>query len=169
MIPNILLLLIIILLLLVLWKQRQKAGGGTSQDEEPLPKFPIPRPKSDFIEPPREEVTIRAERDNNGRPVRVVVSRPELVLAVNKQVAWSSTEGKVEIRFSPNSTPFGGASFISAVGGVTLSGRPRSEASLNATHSYTVLYTTADGFLLTQNATLTVTRDGQDPKGQGRY
>jgi len=158
MLTNILLLLILVALLLLFWALLQKkAGAGEKPDEEPLPRFPIPRPKSDFVEPPRQEVKIRFdERENVVR-----IEPPTLILAPNRQAAWSSATGKIEIRFSPNDSPFGGGNFISAKGGVSLSGIPRVNAEHERQINYLVLFTSPGGRLFTQAASVVVSKRGQ--------
>jgi hypothetical protein len=156
MVIEILLLLNLIALLLVLWvllRRREKKPA----DEEPLPEFPIPRPQSDFVEPPRQEVKISFIEDDGA--VRVEPSN--LVLAPDQQAAWSSSSGKVEIRFSPKDSPFGGSSFIAATNGVSLSGIPRIDAPRENQISYIVLFTTTDGRLFSQTASVVVSRRGQ--------
>ena len=154
MLTNLLLLLILIVLLLVLWLLLQRRG---KPDEEPLPQFPIPRPQSNFIEPPRQEVKITFIEDDD----TIRIEPPNLILAPNKQAAWSSPSGKVEIRFSPRDTPFGGSSFIAATNGVSLSGIPRENAQQERQINYIVLFTTTDGRLFSQTATVVVSRRGQ--------
>src|SRR5262249_25431160 len=151
---NILLLLILVALLLLLWSLLQKrAGSGIG----PLPNFPIPRPKSDFVEPPRQEVKIQFDEKEGA--VRIEPS--VLILAPNKQAAWSSSAGKVGIRFSPAESPFGGASFITAKGGVSLSGIPRVDAQHERQINYLVLFTTPDGRLFTDAASVVVSKRGE--------
>ncbi|MGH9834495.1 MAG: hypothetical protein ACREBD_02280 [Blastocatellia bacterium] len=150
MIIETLLLLNLIALLLVLWmlmRRREK-----KPDEEPLPEFPIPRPQSNFIEPPRQEVKISFIEDDD----TIRIEPPNLILAPNKQAAWSSPSGKVEIRFSPRDSPFGGSSFIAATNGVSLSGIPREDAQQDRQINYIVLFTTTDGRLFSQTATVVV-------------
>ncbi len=153
MIPNILLLLIIAVLLVLLFQKR----SGAKPAEETLPQFPIPRPKSDFVEPPRQEVKVQFDEKEGA----IRIEPPTLILAPNKQAAWSSSSGKVEIRFSPNDSPFGGASFISARNGVSLSGIPRPDAAHERQINYLVLFTTPDGRLFTDAASLVVSKRGQ--------
>jgi hypothetical protein len=159
---NILLLLILVALLLLLWALLQKkAGGGEDPAEEPLPDFPIPRPESDFVEPPRQNVNIRF--DEREGAIRIEPSR--LILAPNNQAAWSSSSGKIEIRFSPVDSPFGGGNFISAKGGVSLSGIPRVDAAHEREINYLVLFTTPQGRLFTDAASVVVSKRGQTEKG----
>jgi len=161
MLTNVLLLLILVALLLVLWALLQKrSGAGGKPDKIHLPHFPIPRPKSDFIEPPRQGVKIRFD-DREGA---VRIEPAKLVLAPNKQAAWSSSSGKIEIRFNPNDSPFGGASFISASGGVSLSGIPRVDAAHEREINYIVLFTSPEGRLFTNAASVVVSKRGQTDK-----
>jgi hypothetical protein len=162
MLTNILLLSLLLVLLLLLWALlNRKAGAGGGTGNEPLPKFPIPRPKSNFVEPPRQEVKIQFDE----REEDVRIEPRTLILAPNKQAAWSSTQGKVEIRFSPGDSPFSGASFISASRGVSLSGIPRVDAPHEREVNYLVLFTTSDGRLFTDAASLVVTKRGQGEQG----
>ncbi|MGE0132280.1 MAG: hypothetical protein AB7U82_29715 [Blastocatellales bacterium] len=154
MLTNTLLLLILVALLWLLLRKR--AGTEPKFDEEPLPQFPIPRPKSDFVEPPRQEVKIQFDE----RAGAIRIEPPTLILAPSRQAAWSSPSGKIEIRFSPNDSPFGGASFISASGGVSLSGIPRVDAAHESEINYLVLFTTSDGRLFTDAASVVVSKRG---------
>ncbi|MBK8314830.1 MAG: hypothetical protein IPL01_12815 [Acidobacteria bacterium] len=148
--PNFLLILIIILAAILLWNR-----GRTRAEQEPS-EFPIPRPEDDFVEAPRKDVSIGVEREN-GVPVSLTVAPSNIVIGPDEQAAWKSMEGKIEIRFSPNQSPFGGTSFTAARGGIALSGKPAQATSLN----YIVLLTTSDGYLIRQDATLTAA-SGQD-------
>jgi hypothetical protein len=148
------------LLLLLLALLRKKAGAGENPNEEPLPHFPIPRPESDFVEPPRQEVKIRFDESEG----TVRIEPPRLILAPNKQAAWSSSSGKIEIRFSPIDSPFGGASFISAKGGVSLSGIPRVDAAHEREINYVVLFTSPGGRLFTEAASVVVSKRDQPEK-----
>ncbi len=161
MMTDILLLLILVALIVLILALLQKKAGAGKSDEEPLPQFPIPRPESDFVEPPRQEVKIRFDEREGG----VVIEPPLLILAPNKQAAWSSSSGKIEIRFSPVDSPFGGGSFISARGGVSLSGIPRIDASHEREINYLVLFTSSDGRLFSNAAAVVVSKRGQTEKG----
>jgi hypothetical protein len=161
MLTNILLLLILVALLLLLWALLQKKVGAEKPDEEPLPKFPIPRPESNFVEPPRQEVKIQFDE----REGAVRIEPRTLILAPNKQAAWSSVSGKIEIRFNPSDSPFGGASFISAKGGVSLSGIPRVDAAHERESNYIVLFTSPGGRLFTEAASVVVSKREQPEKG----
>jgi hypothetical protein len=161
MLTNVLLLLLLVVLLVLLWTLLQKkAGAGGNSGDEPLPNFPIPRPKSNYVEPPRQEVNIRFDEGEDD----VRIEPKALILAPNKQAAWRSAHGKIEIRFSPGESPFGGSSFISAKGGVSLSGIPRVDIQHEKEINYLVLFTTADGRLFTDAASVVVSKRGQDGK-----
>jgi hypothetical protein len=152
-----LLLIIIILLLYVLFFAKKTSAD----DDYKIPPLPTDRPNSKFNEPPRQPVLIGVVTEN-GTPVRVTIEPGNLILSPDNQAAWSSADGKIEIRFSPNNSPFSGASFTSARRGISLSGKPRVGFPLNSALNYIVLFTTADGFLLRQDATLTVSRERPD-------
>ncbi len=162
MLTNVLLLLVLAALLLLIWTLLQKrADAEEKPGNKPLPHFPIPRPESDFVEPPRQEVKIQFdEKEGDLR-----IEPPTLILAPNQQAAWSSPAGKIEIRFSPADSPFGGASFISAKGGVSLSGIPRVDATHESEINYLVLFTTPDGRLFTDAASVVVSKRGQTEQG----
>lgn len=149
--PGFLLLLIVFIVLILIWNYRR---GRASGDPD---RFPIEWPQGDYTEAPRKEVSIGVER-RDGVPVSVTVSPAQLVVQPGEQAAWSSREGKVEIRFSPRESPFGGASFTAARGGVALSG----VASRAVASDYIVLLTTSDGFLLRQDAAIR-TQTGLNP------
>lgn len=157
-----LLLLIIIILLLYV---RFFAKKTSADDDYVIPPLPTDRPSSKFNEPPRQPVRIGVVREN-GTPVRVTIEPSNLILNPDNQAAWSSVDGKIEIRFSPSNSPFTGASFTGARRGVSLSGKPRAGFPLNNSLNYIVLFTTADGFLLRQDATLTVSRERPDQNDQ---
>lgn len=125
-----------------------------------IPGFkPLPRPERPFVEPPSKEVNIKVVRNQNGEPVDIVVEPGNRDLTPDEQVAWTTGPrvrnegGKVEIRFAPNATPFGGAAFTTARGGVVKSGKPTGRG---VTRDYLVLLTTPDGVLLEKEARVTV-------------
>ena len=166
MLTFILLVLVLLVLLFLLWllrnvKHPTKGGFGTRIED---PDFkPVPRPPETFVEPPRREVAIKVERNAQGIPVNLNIGQDGLRLAPGEQVAWNggasrgNEGGKVEIRFSPNASPFKGASFTTARSGVALSGVPlrqRGAQTQGASRRYTVLVTTPDGYLLTKTASL---------------
>lgn len=166
MVTFILLVLVLLVLLFLLWllrnaKHPTKDGFGTRIED---PNFrPVPRPPETFVEPPRREVAIKVERNAQGVPIDLNIGQDGLRLAAGEQVAWNggasrgNEGGKVEIRFSPNASPFKGASFTTARSGVALSGvplrRPRT-LTPSLSRKYTVLVTTPDGYLLTKTASL---------------
>lgn len=153
-----LLLIILIVLLVLLWYFR-KGGSPKPPDDENGDEL-IPRPKSDFVEPPRQEVRIRFDEQRN----MVLIEPANLILAPDKQAAWSGVSGKIEIRFNPGDTPFAGSGFTSARGGTSLSGIPRRNATMDRPFNYLVLFTTSDGRLFSQTATVVVSRQGEPGK-----
>ncbi len=170
----VILLLLVLLFLLWFLKKAKKPDGGFGTRVE-VPGFqPIPRPTDNFVEPPRQEVVIGVRRNAMGVPIDVDIGRPDLTLGAGEQAAWrdgvsrGNEGGKVEIRFSPNSAPFGGSSFATARGGVALSGRPVRQPAARTTRRYTVFVTTPDGYLLDKTASLT-TLGRQDDQGEGQY
>ncbi len=125
-----------------------------------LPDFqPIPRRPRERDIPRSNEVRIAVERDKDGAPIGVIVKPAQLTLSPNEQIAWTTGPrvrdegGRIEIRFAPNASPFGGDRFVTARGGFVASGRPRQRGS---TQSYIVLLTTADGTLLSADAAVTI-------------
>lgn len=159
--------LVVLILLLLLWFLRngskQPSGGYGTPIEDPNFQ-PIDRPQSGFVDPPRQKVDIRVQRNAQGVPVDLTIGQPDLRLAPTEQAAWSGGPAtgensvKVEVRFSPRNTPFGGASFQSARSGTALSGRVMRRAA--GPRKYTLLATTPDGYLLAKTATVTPTVEG---------
>jgi hypothetical protein len=126
-----------------------------------LPEFePIVRRAKEVNEPPTREVRIAVERDKEGTPLAVIVKPDNLILNANEQIAWTTGPrnerdgGKIEIRFAPNATPFGGDRFTTARGGTVKSGTPAGRGA----RRYIVLLTTADGALLSADASVTIER-----------
>ena len=154
-----LLLLLIILVLVLLLLAARKKGAETQGGDEPLPQFPIPRPTSTYVDPPRQTVTIHFDEAEG--TVRLEPST--LVLAPNQQAAWKSEAGKIEIRFNTAESPFGGTKFTSARGGVSLSGIPRGDARKETPREYLVLFTAPDGRLFRQTAAVVIS--SKDPNG----
>jgi hypothetical protein len=162
--------LVILILLLLLWFLRggskQPSGGFGTPIEDPTFQ-PIERPQSGFIDPPRQKVDIRVQRNPQGVPVDLTIGQRDLRLGPAEQAAWNGGPAtgensvKVEVRFSPRDTPFGGSSFQSARSGAALSGRAM-RSSASGQRKYTLLATTPDGYLLTKTATLTPTVEGGD-------
>lgn len=170
---TILLLLLILLILLFLlwyfWRGRKSGGFGTRIVD---PDFrPVPRPPDTFVEPPRREVPIRVLRNARGVPVDLDIGQRDLRLQPGEQVVWNGGSntandgGKVGIRLSPNATPFGGAVFVTARGGVALSGAAKRRRMIGQPQKYTILVRTPDGFLLDKSANLTLL-DGGVERGE---
>jgi hypothetical protein len=155
-----LLLLIVLLLLWLFWKGRKPGGFGTRIVD---PDFqPFPRPTDTFVEPPRQEVSIRVVRNAQGIPVDLNIGQRDLRLKSNGQLAWNggantaNDGGRVDVRFSPNATPFGGSTFITARGGTALSGVAKRRRVVGRPLQYLILVRTPDGFLLDKTATVTL-------------
>jgi hypothetical protein len=155
-------LILILLVLILFWLWLAPAKKGPKFDE-------IERPRDNFVEPPGKEVAINVQRDSRGIPVDLTIEPRDLLLEPGQQAAWrggasrGDEGGRIEIRFSPNSTPFGGAAFTTARGGVALSGTPvRSDAG-RTPGRYIILLTTPDGYLLFKPASLTVSEERPQP------
>lgn len=153
--------LLTLLFLLLLWVTRnQRPLAGGLGEVIVRPDFqPRPRPSSTFAEPPRNPVVIEIVRNEQGRPIDIAIDKFDLFLPAGEQAGWSggrSMDGvgaKVEIRFSPSGTPFGGDAFSTSRSGNALSGvAVRGDG---VPRKYTILATTPDGYLLTKTATLT--------------
>jgi len=149
------LILLALLLLFWLWLTRTKKG-------EPFKE--IERPHDNFVEPPRREIAINVQRNAQGVPIDIAIEPRDLVLQPDQQAAWGGGQSRgnegnrIEIRFSPKSTPFGGAAFNTARGGVALSGKPVKSAIDGALRRYIILVTTPDGYLLFKSANLAVSK-----------
>ncbi len=174
------LLLLLILLLWLLWPARgwkpetptEYAGHGTVVR---IPNFePMPRRPTDIRQPESRDVVVSVRRDGQGVPVDLSIEPLNLVLNPAQQAAWSAGPsrgnegGKLEIRFSPNSAPFGGAAFTTARGGVAMSGAPARSSVARGAQNYTILLTTPDGYLLRKSASVTVT-GGQVEQAAEQY
>jgi hypothetical protein len=167
----------VILLMFMLWAavylKPSPSGLGEYGTRFEDPNFePIPRPPKTFIDPPRRNVEIRVRRNAQGVPIDLVIMPSDLRLEADQQVAWSggrslgNNGAKVEIRFSPATTPFGGASFFTARSGVSLSGKATRALTNNAPQKYTVLASTPDGFFLTKIATVTPTGERNEQQSR---
>jgi hypothetical protein len=98
--------------------------------------------------PPTQPVIIRVERAPN-KPPQLSVKQPA-VLKENEQLAWTSPDARIEIRFSPALSPFNGAAFETPRGGKVYSGLPNGKFGARQNVKYKVLATTPDGILLDQ-------------------
>ncbi len=162
------LLLILLALLLLFW------FWFTSASKKEPPFKEIERPRDNFIEPPRREISVNVQRNAQGIPVDITIEPRDLVLQPDQQAAWGggpsrgNDGSRIGIRFSPNSTPFGGAAFATARGGVALSGTPVRKAAGRTPRRYIILLTTPDGYLLFKSASLAVSRD-QSQQSAGVY
>lgn len=104
--------------------------------------------------PPTQPVVIRVDRAP-GKAPQLSVKQPALLNA-NEQLAWTSPDARIEIRFSPALSPFNGAEFEAPRGGKVYSGLPNGKFGLRQNVRYKVLATTPDGILLDQTVELVV-------------
>jgi hypothetical protein len=113
--------------------------------------------------PKAVKVTISVKRDDKGNSV-LVADPKEVVIEEGVQVAWTSPDGKLEIRFNPANKPFIGDSYEAGRGGISYSGPLVRAASLQPTYAYTALVTTKDGQFLTQSFAVRINRKYPDNK-----
>ncbi len=104
-------------------------------------------------QPKRVEIAVTVIKDRNGN-LRLNIDPATVDLTVKEQAAWRCNDGRLEIRFAPNNTPFLTASFSTARGGTTLSGAPVEKQISRTPYPYTLLVTTPDGFFIKQDADL---------------
>lgn len=139
-----------------------------SRPDTPRPKPPV-REKvvtntTKTIEFPKAvKVTISVKRDDKGNSVLVAEPR-EVVIEEGIQVAWTSPDGKLEIRFNPANKPFIGDSYEAGRGGVSYSGPLVRSASLLSSYTYTALVTTKNGQFLTQSFVVKINWKDPDNK-----
>jgi hypothetical protein len=139
-----------------------------------------PRPDMSRIKPPVREkvvtnttktiefpkavkVTISVKRDDKGNSV-LVADPKEITIEEGIQVAWTSPDGKLEIRFNPANKPFIGDSYEAGRGGISYSGSVVRTSSLQSSYTYTALVTTKDGQFLTQSFVVRINRKDPDKK-----
>lgn len=115
--------------------------------------------------PPAQLTKITVKRNSKGVPTDLVI---EMVgwktLRVTEQIAWTSPDGKLEIRFDPRLSPFGGASFEVPQGAKSFSGRPDPKKLSMKSFRYTVLVTTPDGFFLKKDTEVVIERPSSTKK-----
>jgi len=131
--------------------------------QEP-PSRPQPKPRPILITVVKDPRT--------GQP-RLNLEPPTVDITVNEQVAWRCNDGRLEIRFSPNNTPFTTANYRTAQGGTILSGAPSAKKINRIPYPYTLLVTTPDGFFIKQDADLRAVDQNTGPRppagtGQGK-
>ncbi|HZS05201.1 MAG TPA: hypothetical protein VFD58_10240 [Blastocatellia bacterium] len=123
--------------------------GRVSNEQKPgYPPEPKPQPPE---KDPRDtnpvDITIRV----GGRgKLMVKPERVALNIGARQEARWRTEDGVVEIRFSPNATPFRGNAFRANKGGAALSGVPLRETAKKGPFKYTIYVTTCDGFFIAQ-------------------
>lgn len=112
-------------------------------------------------QPKARNISVAVIKDPNTGEPRLRLDPPTVDLTINEQAAWRCNDGRLEIRFAPNNTPFLVSSYKAANGGTILSGAP-ARTKISATpYPYTLLVTTTDGFFIKQDADLrAVATDG---------
>ncbi|HYE72364.1 MAG TPA: hypothetical protein VEF04_03500 [Blastocatellia bacterium] len=108
--------------------------------------------------------------DNNNQ---VRVTPDPIILSVDdgEEVNWMFDQQLLAINFSPNSTPFEGATYVAGEGGACLSGPPMpgTEGTSNGgavssrSYKYTVQVTTGQGEFITHDPRVIIIR--RRPKG----
>ena len=116
----------------------------------------IPQPK-------RINITVTVVRDRNGQ-LRLNLDPLTVDLTTREQAAWRCDDGRLEIRFAPNNSPFVTASFNTAPGGTTLSGAPLENKISRTPYPYTLLVTTPDGFFIKQDEDLRAVDSSTGPR-----
>ncbi len=114
------------------------------------PKQEPPRPST----PKPRDIAVTVVRDPNTGQLRLNLEPPTIDLTVEEQAAWRSNDGRLEIRFAPNNSPFSGASYRAANGGTILSGAPARDKISRTPYVYTLLVTTPNGSFIRQDADL---------------
>ncbi len=125
-----------------------------SNQEPPKPR-PTPRARS---------INVTVVRDPITGNLRLNLEPPTVDLRENEQVAWRSNDGRLEIRFSPNITPFVGATYKTARGGTIFSGAPARDKVSRTPYPYTLLLTNPAGFFIKQDADLRVVDQNTPPR-----
>jgi len=125
------------------------------------PKPEPPRPKPD---PKPRNISVAVIRDPRTGEPRIVLDPPTIDLTVNEQAAWRSNDGRLEIRFSVNNTPFAGATYKTARGGTILSGAPSRDRISAVPYKYTLLVTSNKGFFLKLDADIRVVGQNTPPR-----
>src|SRR5438034_10976405 len=85
-----------------------------SSEQEP-PSRPRPKPRN---------IIITVVKDPRTGELKLNLEPPTVDLTVNEQAAWRCNDGRLEIRFAPNNTPFATANYRAARGGTILSAAP---------------------------------------------
>lgn len=124
------------------------------------PKQEPPRPST----PKPREISVTVVRDPISGQFRLNLEPPTVDLTVEEQAAWRSNDGRLEIRFAPNNTPFTGALFRTANGGTILSGAPARNKVSRTAYPYTLLVTTPGGAFVKQDADLRAVDETTGPR-----
>jgi len=114
------------------------------------PKQEPPRPSA----PKPRNISVTVVRDPVTGAPRLNLEPATVDLTVEEQAAWTSNDGRLEIRFAPKNTPFSGSSYRTANGGTILSGAPAKDKISRTPYPYTLLVTTPDGVFVKQDADL---------------
>ena len=108
--------------------------------------------------PPTKAVTIRVVRDPQNPKGRILqINQDWTRLLTNEQIAWTSPDGRVEVRFSRAANPFFGDMFEVARGGKAFSGTPLKRSTKEQTYKYSILITTPEGLFLTKEVEVVIT------------
>lgn len=124
------------------------------------PKQEPPRPST----PKPRDIVVTVVRDQNTGQFRLILEPPTVDLTVEEQAAWRSNDGRLEIRFAPNNSPFSGATYRAANGGTILSGAPSRNKIARTPYPYTLLVTTPDGSFIKQDADLRAVDQNTEPR-----
>lgn len=120
-------------------------------------------------EPPRPQpkpvnIVVTVIKDRKTGELKLNLDPPTVDLTVNEQAAWRCNDGRLEIRFASNNTPFLSASYRTARGGTTLSGSPSVKKVSATPYNYTLLVTTPEGFFIKQDADLRAVDGSTGPR-----
>lgn len=120
-------------------------------------------------EPPRPQpkpvnIVVTVIKDRKTGELKLNLDPPTVDLTVNEQAAWRCNDGRLEIRFASNNTPFLSASYRTARGGTTLSGSPSVRKVSVTPYNYTLLVTTPEGFFIKQDADLRAVDGSTGPR-----
>ncbi len=104
--------------------------------------------------PPAQAVQVKVVR-TPGKPLELNVKHPRL-LREGEQLFWTSTDARLELRFSPALAPFSNAAFEVPRGAKVYSGLANGKFGPKQVVRYVLLATTTDGILLDQQIEFTV-------------
>lgn len=108
-------------------------------------------------QPPTKDVTIRVQRDPQNPKGRILQIKQDWAsLMASEQIAWTSPDARLEVRFSRAANPFFGDMFQVARGGKAFSGTPLKRSSQEQVFKYVLIVTTHDGYVLSQNVELKI-------------